>query len=424
MGKQFIVITEVGKLKETYPWWERSCSTCIEAKVFDNFDIARNHMRSEITECIAPCKEQVLNLVFDSCSSNDDDEDINAYEEDEEVIDEEEAEDDEFEDLFADESDEDEDDFENMTLGMLSNMLGMPDYWAKDRILKLTTSLVEDPDFYPYEVDERKGTDDADHYFAYVSTSKNVIADNYHHRLEYNIHNMDDENRYYYFELHHRLETEMEVVVSIRLINTEENIDDSASVFEDNVSCKQIEFGTYIQSNDPDAVCEPITWDILEEKDDRILVMSHKCLEYRPFNDGKKSCRWNNSLIRKWLNNDFLNSAFDDKERGRIILSTVETETLKPTKDRIFLLSQEEFSLVGYDNRKATLTSVARAQYSEKIGETYTEPYGFWWLRTPGACVDDGYDLVHVCANGGLNAMARSDSSHPNGIRPAMWIKK
>ena len=424
MGKQFIVITEVGKLKETYPWWERSCSTCIEAKVFDDFDAARNHMRTEITECIAPCKEQVLNLVFDSCSSNDDDEDLDAYEEDEEVFDEEEAEDDEFEDLFADESDEDEDDFENLTLGMLSNMLGMPDYWAKDQILKLTTSLVEDPDFYPYEVDERKGTDDADHYFAYVSTAKNVIADNYHHRLEYNIHNMDDENRYYYFELHHRLETEMEVVISIRLINTEENVDDSASVFEDKVSCKQIEFGTYIQSTDSDAVCEPITWDILEEKDDRLLVMSHKCLEYRPFNDGKKSCRWNNSLIRKWLNNDFLNSAFDDKERERIILSTVKTETLNPTKDRIFLLSQEEFSLVGYDNRKATLTSVARAQYSKKLGETYTEPYGFWWLRTPGACVDDGYDLVHVCANGGLNAMARSDSSHPNGIRPAMWIRK
>lgn len=31
MGKQFIVITEVGKMKETFPWWERSCSACIEA---------------------------------------------------------------------------------------------------------------------------------------------------------------------------------------------------------------------------------------------------------------------------------------------------------------------------------------------------------------------------------------------------------
>ena len=432
MGKQFIVITEVGKMKETFPWWERSCSACIEAKVFDDFDEARNHMRSEINEMIAPYKEHVLKLVFDSDTSEDDVDETEEFEEmfdeliegveadSDDIDDNDDCDDcDDFSDLFAD---EDEEDFDNETLGLISNLIGMPDYWAKDHIQKLTTSLVDDPNYYPDDVDERKGTDDADHYFAYVLTPKNVIADNYHHRLEYNIHNMDDENRYYYFELHHRLETEMEVVVSIRLINTEENIDDSASVFEDKVSCDQIEFGTYVQSNEADAAAEPIVWDVLDEKDDRILVLSHKCLEYRPFNDGKKSCRWNNSLIRKWLNNEFLESAFDERERERIVLSTIKDENLEPSKDRIFLLSQEEFSLVGQDNRKAMMTSLARTQYSEAIGESYTEPYGFWWLRTPGACVEDGYDLAHVCANGSLNYFARSDSSHPNGIRPAMWI--
>ena len=37
---------------------------------------------------------------------------------------------------------------------------------------------------------------------------------------------------------------------------------------------------------------------VLDEKDDRILVLSHKCLEYRPFNDGKKNCI---CTIHRWL---------------------------------------------------------------------------------------------------------------------------
>ena len=80
--------------------------------------------------------------------------------------------------------------------------------------------------------------------------------------------------------------------------------------------------------------------------------------------------------------------------------------------------------MLGSDNRSAFLTSSARAQYSKAIGTSYSEPYGFWWLRSRGLDVKGGYDLMHVCANGSLNGFARSDSSHPDGIRPAMWIKK
>ena len=79
--------------------------------------------------------------------------------------------------------------------------------------------------------------------------------------------------------------------------------------------------------------------------------------------------------------------------------------------------------MLDVKNMRAGLTKYARARYSEAIYQPYKEPHGFWWLREYNKD-KDGYDLTHVCANGTLNGFARSDSSHPNGIRPAMWVKK
>ena len=51
--------------------------------IFDNFDAAKSHMRSELTKMISPYREHFFNLIFDSSSSGFEDEEPNSFEEDE-----------------------------------------------------------------------------------------------------------------------------------------------------------------------------------------------------------------------------------------------------------------------------------------------------------------------------------------------------
>ncbi len=69
-------------------------------------------------------------------------------------------------------------------------------------------------------------------------------------------------------------------------------------------------FGSYHQSTGSEYKT-PISWRILDRKGDNVFVISKYILdcEYY-FND----C-WKNSNIRKWLNNDFLNTAFTKEEQ-------------------------------------------------------------------------------------------------------------
>ena len=81
-------------------------------------------------------------------------------------------------------------------------------------------------------------------------------------------------------------------------------------------------------------------------------------------------------------------------------------------------------SFLKNDKRHAYLTPQERKQYTNALGYKYSEPYAFGWLRTLGVNAKNGYDVFHVCVDGTLNGLAHTDSSHPNGVRTAMWIKK
>ncbi len=395
MEKRFVVITQAAADKEIVNWWERQYKYLYDVKDFLTFAEAKQYMRSQITDNLADAWEDLYRSLF--------------YNESEEEFDE--------------ESEDDKVDFEFASLlGFGGAFLNIE---ARKVIGELTKKLIEDPNYVPDEERNKtiKRTDDADHYHAYVCDDKLVIAYDDALRLEYNIHKMDDEDACYYFEVIRYGEEMTECIFSVRLMNTEETVDTTVSEVEDAVACEQITFGHYPQGADSTEKA-PIVWDVLKEEGDKMLVLSHKCLEYRVFNDGQKRANWEKSELRRWLNDEFISEAFNADECKQILLTKVKEKRVKATEDRVFVLSEEEFNLVGRDNRSAFPTAYARRQYSDKLGRPYNEPYSFWWLRTRGVDVKDGYDLVHVCANGSLNGFARSDSSHPNGIRPAMWIKK
>ncbi len=124
--------------------------------------------------------------------------------------------------------------------------------------------------------------------------------------------------------------------------------------FEPNVNVGDIvKFGRYPQGANGEI--QPLEWRVLETDGDTALLLTEKCVDCRPYNGEDKVGKlggntWEYSDLRSWINGEFLDTAFDSKERGRIVVShnanadnpIWETKGGNRTDDRIFCLSIEE----------------------------------------------------------------------------------
>ena len=116
-----------------------------------------------------------------------------------------------------------------------------------------------------------------------------------------------------------------------------------------------IVFGSYYQTDSTKK--EPIEWQILAVEGNKSLIISKKILDSKKYNESYESVTWESCSIRKWLNNEFKNSAFSESEQQRIQTTcvtnknnpTYNTNGGSDTTDEIFLLSIEFF-----DNLKNT----------------------------------------------------------------------
>ena len=132
-----------------------------------------------------------------------------------------------------------------------------------------------------------------------------------------------------------------------------------------NVTWDKVKLGRYVQ--DIEIKEQPIKWRILSLNGDCAFVMADEVIDCLPYNDvatgtnsekendySDYSCTWETSSIRKWLNNDFYDTAFSNTEKSAIKNTKVITEdNLKwdnesgrelvdggnDTEDNIFLIS-------------------------------------------------------------------------------------
>ena len=144
-----------------------------------------------------------------------------------------------------------------------------------------------------------------------------------------------------------------------------------------------------------------VEWIILRKEDDKILVFA--CMYFARMklhsvgNEGYDSylntyCDWEECSLRKWLNDEFKNTTFNEREQKRII-------------DSIFLLSEEE-----YDNYRVRSYNYL---YSDKLD---------WWLRpVMNKQCKDNVKIVDAKSNYGK--VKHSYFDHEHAVRPAMWIK-
>ena len=189
-----------------------------------------------------------------------------------------------------------------------------------------------------------------------------------------------------------------------------------------------ITFGTYEQDNDKDNGKEEIEWICVgaNKEQTQILVVSKYALDCKQYNIGSYDVTWETSSLRRWLNSDFINSAFSKEEQTIIPTSRVwnfenrkyKTDAGKVTYDKVFVLSLDEISSYYYFlNEDATRCKVT--EYAIANGGTAYSEYCRWWLRSPG--YDQSY-AVEVWSNGEVYEMGSHVNDDGIAVRPAMWI--
>ncbi|MCR5205918.1 MAG: DUF6273 domain-containing protein [Lachnospiraceae bacterium] len=184
--------------------------------------------------------------------------------------------------------------------------------------------------------------------------------------------------------------------------------------------------------NYPRDEADDLEWEILEYSEDgkSAFVISKYILVRYQYNDGSgDETRWEKAKVRKWLNNDFINSAFTDSERALIKTTTVKTpdyesiyydEPLKggkDTEDKLFLLSREEVDKYFLPEDRDPDVDYDEISLTSRIGRYISGKTGEWILRSPGDI--EGY-IAAVTSDGEVD----DERNYVyDGIRPAFWIE-
>ena len=168
---------------------------------------------------------------------------------------------------------------------------------------------------------------------------------------------------------------------------------------------------------------KPLVWRVLAMEDDRALLMTEQEV-LSIYDHIKQNGMWEDSYVRKLLNEGFFHAAFTEKEQAQIETATLKNlknptlpgENRIDTKDRVFVLSFEEAEiyLPTEEDRTAKPTKYAFAQTSAK------REWGAWNLRTEGK---KPWGPVSVSEGLGAYVMTGNHVGR-DYLRPCIWIKK
>ena len=186
-----------------------------------------------------------------------------------------------------------------------------------------------------------------------------------------------------------------------------------------------VKFGKYYQSNN--TTKEDIEWQVLAKEDNRALLISKYGLDCKKYDETNvSSVTWKTCTLRKWLNNDFINSAFTEEEKAYIPTVTVSADenpiyTTDPgyeTEDEIFLLSIPEANKYFSNSTARQCKSTA---YAKKNGAREYSGNGncWWWLRSPG---DTQLSVASVNIDGDVVSDGYGVYYAYLAVRPALWV--
>lgn len=213
------------------------------------------------------------------------------------------------------------------------------------------------------------------------------------------------------------------------------------------VEGNEVIFGTYEQDDNLENGAEPIEWIVLKRDGENALLLSKYALDAKPFNDQDAPISWEKCTLRKWLNEDFLNTAFTEEEKEVVQLRNVDNGLEQQcysmswinampdryrqndTMDKVFLLSTKEV----YKNYKEYVKGAEATQRVLNMGIRIYPELGNtcrWWLRSqPADNVRSSrlsnpafVDAAYAYANSNFLGQIDSSVNNIKAIRPAIWI--
>lgn len=219
-----------------------------------------------------------------------------------------------------------------------------------------------------------------------------------------------------------------------------------------------ISFGEYEQDGNFLNGKEPIEWIVADSNDGNFLLVSRYILDCKPYDDGsfsggngaldiEKEITYEDSSIRRWLQDSFSKDAFNQKEKELILPVSFKEDDITVKKeneyaeDLAFLLSQDEAgnsladnSLFSHSDDKIYFTSspkwiAAVTERSKGLG-VYVEELsgsdartingnyaGSYFLRDISKARDN--QALTIYPNG---ASYPTDIHEKHGVRPAIYI--
>lgn len=189
-------------------------------------------------------------------------------------------------------------------------------------------------------------------------------------------------------------------------------------------------------------------WNVLDIVGDKALIITREIIEQKPYHNKHEAVSWETCSLRKYLNNDFLNS-FTNNQKDRIITTINKNNGNRwyylgdeqDTEDKIFILSLEEMAGPYFNDSLDLLLNKGKNQrywferkdINNHLRRSSYLGYVWWyWVRTNGR-MNSSAVYIHGDGNIGIqgnkaskktfNTLHPVTKSNEGGIRPALWLR-
>ncbi len=188
-------------------------------------------------------------------------------------------------------------------------------------------------------------------------------------------------------------------------------------------------FGTYEQDNNLSNGSEEIEWQVLAKEGTRIFVISKYAIDCKPYNTTYANITWEESSLREWLNNGFIEAAFSKEEQAMIPMVTVSPDEKydsygklnSGTQEKVFLLSKQEAwdYFDSNDERKCQPTDYAISNGARKHDNINCN----WWLRSRGYAQNYASVVNFHGEIPNVGSRVKPEEFYEVSIRPVLWIE-
>lgn len=162
-------------------------------------------------------------------------------------------------------------------------------------------------------------------------------------------------------------------------------------------------FGSYEQDGNTENGKEGIEWIVLENENNRLVLLSKNCLDAVKYHQTRGNTAWADSDLNRWLNSDFLSAAFSANEQAML-----ENGVSVPSKEE----AGKYFEFDSWRVAKPTQYAVSNGARSEN-GDCW------WWLRDSGTIESSA---MYVNFDGSLRENGFAVDYDAVGVRPIIYV--